>query len=159
MYLYPIINTRDLLKVSSFLSLFLCQMFLHLNESSFTVAWDLADLLSFLHFLSCYTYTFRCESITFLLRAIVTFIYPPWCIKTFLEHCGGNARSCLEMVIEHLLKGSGWPREHRKILCTCALHITRSRGGQCGATLDLRKGVMVLWFLLLVLQIMLITGS
>lgn len=36
--------------------------------------------------------------------------------------------SWLELVIEHLVKLCGWLREHRQIICTCALHLTRSCG-------------------------------
>ena len=33
-----------------------------------------------------------------------------------------------ELVIEHLVKGCGWPREQGHIVCTCAPHVTRRSG-------------------------------
>jgi len=40
----------------------------------------------------------------------------------------GTIRSGLESVIEHLVKGCGWPREHRQIVCTCIPQIIRRAG-------------------------------
>ena len=39
-----------------------------------------------------------------------------------------TVRSGLELVMEHLVKRCGWPREHRHIICICALHVLRRSG-------------------------------
>jgi len=44
------------------------------------------------------------------------------------EECRETVMSGLELVIEHLVKGCGRPREHRHIVCTCAPHLTRRSG-------------------------------
>lgn len=31
----------------------------------------------------------------------------------------------LEVVMEHLVKGCGWPGEHRQMVCTCAPQLPR----------------------------------
>ena len=36
-------------------------------------------------------------------------------------------------MIEHLVKGCGWPREHGHIVCTCAPHATRKSGAFLGS--------------------------
>jgi len=36
-----------------------------------------------------------------------------------MQECRGTFRLWLELVIEHLMKGCGWPREHRQTVCTC----------------------------------------
>lgn len=40
----------------------------------------------------------------------------------------GNVRSQLELVNEHMVRGCGWPREHREIICTCVTDVTRRDG-------------------------------
>jgi len=42
-------------------------------------------------------------------------------------------------VIEHLVKGCGWPREHRQTVCTCAPQLTR-RGRHRWSPLGSYKG-------------------
>lgn len=49
-------------------------------------------------------------------------------VLILMDHCRGTVRSGLELVIKHLVKGCGWPREHRLIVYTCAPQVTR-RGG------------------------------
>jgi len=44
------------------------------------------------------------------------------------QMCWGTVRSGLELVIELLVKGCSWPREHRQSVGICAFHLT-SRGG------------------------------
>lgn len=39
--------------------------------------------------------------------------------------CRGTVSSGLRLVIEHLVKGCAWSRQHRQIVCTCAPHLTR----------------------------------
>lgn len=37
-----------------------------------------------------------------------------------------------KLVIEHLLRGCSWPKEHREIGCTCTSHATRKGGPMVG---------------------------
>lgn len=67
----------------------------------------------------------------FLIHFILTLIsgaQPSWDDRNQLRTCNGNARSWLELVTEHLMKGCGWPREHRKIVRICAPHVIRRSG-------------------------------
>jgi len=54
-------------------------------------------------------------------------------MKCVIGLCKGTVRSGLKPLIEHLVKGCGWPREHRQIVCTCAPHLSRRRGAALGS--------------------------
>jgi len=41
--------------------------------------------------------------------------------------------SQLELMIEHLVKGGAWPREHGQTVCTCAPYLTRRGGAPLGS--------------------------
>jgi len=45
--------------------------------------------------------------------------------------CRGTVRLWPELMIEHLVKGCGWPREHSCRQFSCASHMT-ARGVLCG---------------------------
>lgn len=42
--------------------------------------------------------------------------------------CRETVRLWCELVMEHLVKGCVWPREHGQIVCTCAPHVIRWGG-------------------------------
>lgn len=44
-----------------------------------------------------------------------------------------------ELVIEHLVRGCGWPMEHKQIICTCVPHEPEGMDPS-GATMGLYKG-------------------
>ena len=61
----------------------------------------------------CYYFPY---SISLLLKPIILVV------------CRGTVRSGFQLVIEHVVKGCGYSREHRQIVCTCAPCVAR-RGG------------------------------
>ena len=71
-------------------------------------------------------------------------ITPEVLVSLFLVHFNlvdscRTVRSQLELMFEHVVKGSGWPREHRCKQFACAPYVTRSGQTQTGATLGSYK--------------------
>jgi len=51
-------------------------------------------------------------------------------LKLLLRYCRGTVRKRLGLVIEHLVRGCCWPRDHGSIGGSCALQVARGGGAR-----------------------------
>ena len=49
----------------------------------------------------------------------------------------------MNLVVEHLVNGCAWPREHRQTVCTCVPRVTGSGGPRVKLPLGLCKGLLL----------------